>query len=168
MAIGAMLGVAVTPFADSLYLRSGRKHGGQGRPEARLYVSVLGSLLMSFGLFIFGWSAYGPHAHWMGPMVGVLLVSFGIFTIYSAVFNYMSDCYGQWTSSALAAQSFLRNVFASAFPLFARQLYRGLGIQWASSLLGFLALALSAVPVLLFFNGSRIRRASKFAASDKD
>ncbi|ORY76374.1 major facilitator superfamily domain-containing protein [Protomyces lactucae-debilis] len=166
MIIGALLGIALSPVQDRLYLRSARKHNGVGRPEARLYMSIIGSLLLSFGMFIFGWSAYGSHAHWSGSAVGILLGTFGIFTIYSAVFSYMSDCYGQWTSSALAGQSFLRNVFASAFPLFGRQMYANLGNQWASSLLGFLALALTAVPIALFIYGPRVRRASKFAASD--
>lgn len=48
-------------------------------------------------------------------MVGIALTSIGIFTIYLAVFNVLADSYGKYASSALAAQSFMRNIFASAF-----------------------------------------------------
>jgi uncharacterized membrane protein YkvI len=42
------------------------------------------------------------------------------------------------------------------------EVYRKLGIDWASSLLGFIALALLPVPWVLFKYGSRIRAKSKY------
>lgn len=42
----------------------------------------------------------------------------GIFSIYLAVFNYLADSYHRYASSALAAQSFSRNMLAGAFPLY--------------------------------------------------
>jgi hypothetical protein len=41
---------------------------------------------------------------------------FGITSL--AVFNYLADAYGTYASSALAGQSFLRNMIAAAFPFF--------------------------------------------------
>jgi hypothetical protein len=35
-----------------------------------------------------------------------------------AVFNYLADAYGIYASSALAGQSFLRNMIAGSFPFF--------------------------------------------------
>lgn len=52
---------------------------------------------------------------WIGSIFGIGLASCGIFTIYLAVFNILADTYGQYASSALASQSFLRNMFGSGF-----------------------------------------------------
>jgi hypothetical protein len=38
-------------------------------------------------------------------------------------------------------------------PLVARPMYRALGIGWATSLLGFVALALAGIPVLFIIHG---------------
>ena len=68
-----------------------------------------------------------------------------------------------YASSALAAQSFLRNLSATAFPLFTNQLYNNLGFNWASTLLALIALLLVPIPFVLFFWGPAIRARSTFA-----
>lgn len=52
--------------------------------------------------------------------------------------------------------------------LFTIQMYNRLGYQWASSLLGFLALACCAIPYVFYFYGERIRRHSHFAYSEDE
>lgn len=42
-------------------------------------------------------------------------------------------------------------------------MFTGLGINWAASLLGFVALALTPFPYIFYVYGSKIRRLSKFA-----
>ena len=42
-------------------------------------------------------------------------------------------------------------------------MFRGLSIQWASSLLGFVALVLAPSPFLFFKHGHKVRSRSKFA-----
>ena len=135
MGIGATIALACAPLQDRLFNKSGspippsssvsssfpmgtEKAGKRGppRPEARLYASMAGSILFSVGMFLFGWCAY-PSVHWSAPIVGVGATAFGIFTMYLAVFNILADTYGKYASSALASQSFLRNVFASGFPV---------------------------------------------------
>ncbi|ORY73704.1 major facilitator superfamily domain-containing protein [Protomyces lactucae-debilis] len=166
MAVGCTISLAFAPLQNRWYLRASKSQPNHFNPEARLYTSMFGSLSFTIGIFIFGWSAKDVDSHWIGPAIGIVCVTFGIFSIYSAVFSYLSDCYGTWTSSALASQSFLRNIFASSFALFGKQLYQQLGIQWASSLLGFLCLMLSFTPFVLFRYGAQIRAASKFATSN--
>lgn len=41
-------------------------------------------------------------------------------------------------------------------------MYRNLGVQWATTVLGFVALALMPVPMMFFIYGARIRKLSKF------
>lgn len=68
-------------------------------------------------------------------------------------------------ASAIAANTIVRSTFAAACPLFARQMFGSMGINWAGSLLGFVALALTPVPVLLAIYGPKLREKSKFAPS---
>ncbi|KAL5084795.1 hypothetical protein Trisim1_011464 [Trichoderma cf. simile WF8] len=56
-------------------------------------------------------------------------------------------------------------ILSGAFPLFTTQMYRNLGIGWASSLLGFFAVALLPVPWIFFKFGKLIRSKSRYEAS---
>lgn len=52
---------------------------------------------------------------------------------------------------------------AASFPLFSRQMFQNMGIQWASTLLGCLALCLVPIPVGFYFFGKKMRMKSKYA-----
>jgi len=88
----------------------------------------------------------------------------GIFSIYLAVFNYLADTYGKYASSALAAQSFCRNMLGGAFPLFTKQMFTKMTYQGAGSFLGAVSALLTIVPWMLIFYGPRIRARSKIAS----
>ncbi|OCF31601.1 multidrug transporter [Kwoniella heveanensis BCC8398] len=167
LSVGAIVGTIINPFQDRLYLQSARKNKeveGKPIPEARLYFSVPGSLLFAGSLFWYGWSSY-PHVHWIVPTLAIGCIGLGIYAIYMATVTYLTDAYEKYASSALSAASLGRNSFAGAFlPLASQSLFNNLGFHWAGSLLGFLALVLSGVPVLLFFKGKYLRSRSPFIA----
>lgn len=52
---------------------------------------------------------------------------------------------------------------AASFPLFSRQMFQNMGIQWASTLLGCVAAVLVPIPVAFLFFGRSLRKRSKFA-----
>ncbi|KAL2392073.1 Efflux pump atB [Exophiala dermatitidis] len=131
-------------------------------PEGRLYFACLESILLPIGLFWFGWTTYSS-VHWISPVIAIGVAQMGIFVIYLAVFNYLADVYHRYASSALAAQSFMRNMMAAVFPLFTVQMFRNLGYPGASSLLGGISALLTVVPWVLLFNGEKIRARSKIA-----
>jgi DHA1 family multidrug resistance protein-like MFS transporter len=64
--------------------------------------------------------------------------------------NYLADAYPNYAASVLAGNDFFRSSFGAGFPLFATAMYENLGVGWASSLLGFLAIAFIPIPFLLF------------------
>jgi DHA1 family multidrug resistance protein-like MFS transporter len=68
-----------------------------------------------------------------------------------------------FAASAIAANTFLRSLAGSGFPLFATQMIEGMGVQWAGTLLGCVALALVPLPVLFYLKGAKIRERSTFA-----
>lgn len=162
--VGAVIGTLVNPVQDWLYLRTASKNTerpGKPIPEARLYTSIPGSLLFTAGLFIYGWTCR-PSIHWIVPAIGVTTVGVGIYSIYMGVVNYLTDAYEKYAASALSAASLGRNSFGAFLPLASGQLFSTLGFGWAGSLLGFIGLALSVVPVVLLFRGKDIRARSPF------
>lgn len=87
----------------------------------------------------------------------------GFFTIFQAALNYLIDTFQSVAASAVAANTFLRSVFAGCFPLFATAMFRNLGVPWASSVLGFFAIALIPIPYLFYIFGPRIRAKGKWS-----
>lgn len=71
---------------------------------------------------------------------------------------YTMDFYGPlYGASAIAANALLRYGIGSTFPLFAEQMYVGLGVGWASSLLGFCSTAFASIPFLFYHYGPSLR-----------
>ncbi|KAI2945115.1 hypothetical protein CBS147321_4053 [Aspergillus niger] len=164
ISVGALIGTLVNPLQDMLYLRSAKRNKekpGKPIPEARLYTSIIGSLLFTGGLFWYGWASF-PSVPWIVPTLGIGATGIGIYSIYMAVVNYLTDAYEKYAASALSAASLGRNSFGAFLPLASYQLFQNLGYGWAGSLLGFIGLALSVVPVVLVWKGPEIRRRSPF------
>lgn len=132
-------------------------------PEARLYFTCVTATLLPIGLFMFGFTAR-PSTHWIAPAIAITLATIGIYSVYLAVFNYFADTYHRYASSALAAQSFCRNVLGGVFPLVTTPLFTNLGEARAGGVLGSIAIALTFVPWVLIFFGERIRARSRFAS----
>ena len=98
----------------------------------------------------------------MIPTAGLTLIGFGVFAVYFSVSTFLIDAYEKYAASALAAATFGRGIFSAALPLASQAMFARLGIRWASTLLGGVALALSAVPLLLVWKGDEVRRRSPF------
>ena len=62
----------------------------------------------------------------------------------------------------MSATSICRSIFGAVLPLAAKPMYQRLGISWASSLLGFLSLAMSIIPFAFIKYGGKIRANSRF------
>ena len=68
-----------------------------------------------------------------------------------------------FAASAIAANTFLRSLAGAGFPLFATYMIEGMGVQWAGTLLGCVALVLVPLPVIFYMKGGKIREKSTFA-----
>ena len=168
--IGILVGEIIGFMAcmpQNRYYQSTAKHNriepGTPIPEARLPLSIPASLLgLAGGLFWYGWTSF-LRLHWILPTIGIGFVGFGIMVIVTAVDLYITDAYQTFAGSAIAAVALGENLFAAWLPLSTETMYRVLGFQWASSLLGFVALALTLAPIVLFLKGDVVRSHSKFA-----
>jgi hypothetical protein len=132
MCVGAALSTALSIYQDRLLYyyvkRSSDKSNFIQRadlssPESRLYFACVESTLLPIGLFWFGWTQF-PSLPWIVPTLSIGCSTMGIFSIFLAVFNYFADCYHRYASSALAAQSFCRNIMSGVFPVVTAALFQ--------------------------------------------
>ncbi|KAI9838679.1 MAG: hypothetical protein M1819_004993 [Sarea resinae] len=108
------------------------------KPEMVLPPTFFGSASLPVCLFWYGWSAR-ESVHWIMPIIGAALFAIGIVTVFNAVLNYLGISYPPYTASIFAGNALFRASFGAIFPLFARQLFRRLGIGPGNSLLGGIA-----------------------------
>ncbi|KAG5811993.1 hypothetical protein H9Q74_005120 [Fusarium xylarioides] len=162
--IGCFLGLITVILCDVfLYRKQAPKYPPhQIPPEHRLYPSMIGSIGLPIGLFWFAWTAR-PGVSWASPAASMIIFAWGNLCVFVSTMQYITDTYhGSVVASAASANGLARYGFAGVFPLFTIQMYEKLGIDWASSLLAFVALALLPVPWVLFKYGPKIRTKSAY------
>ena len=134
-------------------------------PESRLYVSIAGSFIcLSGGLFVYAWTSF-DYLPWIAPATGIFLVGAGTTIVVNALADYAIDAYSEYAGSAVAAIILGENLFSAFLPLATQSMYVRLGFNWASTLMGFIGLALSCVPVMFVVWGKDIRARSKFMSA---
>ncbi|KAJ5902213.1 hypothetical protein N7495_002741 [Penicillium taxi] len=132
-------------------------------PEWRLPPAIFGGLFFCIGLFWFGWTGFTKDIHWMAPTASGIVTGFGIYVIFLQCFNYLIDSYLTFAASVFAANTIIRSAVGAAFPLFSKQMFHNLGVQWAGTLLGCLAAIMIPIPLIFIKIGPRLRKKSKFA-----
>lgn len=165
--IGIMIGAAF--FIPFIYRRFTKKLlvGEQVQPEVFLPMTILGSILMPIGIFIFGWTS-APDIHWIAPMIGTAVFAAGAFIVFQTLFNYLSMSFWRYLASVFAGNDLFRSIMAGAFPLFGRALFINLKnerfrVGWGSTVLACLCVVMVAIPVLFYLNGPKLRARSKYS-----
>lgn len=138
-------------------------------PEVFIPICIMGSCLMPVGIFIFAWTS-SPDIHWIAPMIGAALFAGGAFFVFQTLFNYLGMSFYRYLASVFAGNALFRSVIAGVFPLFGAPLFNNLKtkkypVAWGSSILGFIALVMIAIPILFYLNGPKLRARSKYAGS---
>jgi hypothetical protein len=186
VAIGVCLATLAAGVDNKRYVRLCAIAEVEGRavePETRLGTAMAGSIILPIGLFLFAWTTY-PSLHWIAPIIGAMIFSCGFVMVFISLLSYLVDsCKSRlcfvvlwsdlhthlytdvvYAASVLAANSVLRSLFGTAFPLFTTLMYRNLGNQWASSVPAFLVLGCLPFPFLFHKYGLQIRAKCKYAA----
>lgn len=168
LAIGVVASATCSPFVNKHYLSLCKKApGGKPAAEARLIPMMFSCWFIPIGLFVFAWTSYPRLSYW-GPMMGGFAVGFGFIFLYNSANNYLVDTYQHQAASALAAKTFIRSLWGAGCVLFTEQMYAALGLQWASTLLAFVALLCCLIPYVFYFKGAAIRKYSKYAFADDE
>ena len=161
--VGVLLGAAAQiAFTTTWYQRRLVARGGVLLPEDRLPLMFVGGLALVAGLFWFAWTS-DPRLSCVPQILAGLPIGFGIQLVFICGIAYIVDVYLLRAASAIAVNTFVRSGVAAGFPLFAPALYKRLGVPWATSLLGFIGVALLPCPVLFMVYGRRLRGWSRFA-----
>lgn len=165
IAVGSFIGLFMTvKFVDRIYKALKERNGGEGRPEFRTPAMMVGSVIITIGLFWYGWSIQG-HTHWIMPNIGAMLFTAGTISCLQGMQTYLVDSYQTYAASALAACAILRSLAGFAFPLFASYMYKDLGYGWGTSVLAFVSIAIGwTAPFIFWFFGPRLRAMSKYAS----
>ena len=133
-------------------------------PESRLYFACVEGVLFPIGIFWLAWTQF-ESVHWIVPTLAIAVSNMGIFITYLAGFSYLTDTYNIYASSAVAAQSFCRNLLGATVPLYIDPMLDKMTFQGGLSFLGSVAVLLAFVPWALVIWGPVIRRRSPIATS---
>ncbi|KAK9470496.1 major facilitator superfamily domain-containing protein [Dipodascopsis tothii] len=155
--------VTVAHLAYDVYVarREARTGVRVSMERRRLPPTCVCAFCVPLSLFWLAWTS-DPAVPFQACMMAGLPFGMGFTSIFIGFLNYGTDCYRIYAASALGIMSVTRSLVAAMFPLFARGMYERLGVQWASSLLGFLALALGPLPVVFLWKGQALRSRSRF------
>ena len=63
-----------------------------------------------------------------------------------------------YAASALATNTVIRSIAGAVLPLAGLPMYRALGLGWGNSLLGFIAIGLMPMSIVLLKYGERVRK----------
>ncbi|KAI9754803.1 MAG: hypothetical protein M4579_004528 [Chaenotheca gracillima] len=161
--VGAFIACGLFVWYDSILQQAKQRRAPWAMSEEyrRLPLACVGGPIFSISLFWLGWSARAD-VHWIVPMLAGIPFGIGFLLIFMAFLNYLTDAYETFAASALAAASCCRSIFGAVLPFAAQPMYAKLGVDWASSLLGFLSLGMVIIPFVFIRYGDRIRANSKF------
>ncbi|KAH7204744.1 major facilitator superfamily domain-containing protein [Fusarium oxysporum] len=156
--IGMILGVIGIGQVTDLMVKRNKLRGVVHQPKFRLVpiITIPCGLALPCGLFIYGWTTYHT-VHWIVPMISVSIMCMGLMTVNSCIQNYLLDTYPRYAASVSAALTILRSFVAALLPLSGLQMYEAMGLGWANSLLGFVALVLIVIPLILYKFGELIK-----------
>ena len=88
-----------------------------------------------------------------------------VFPSHTMQVPYLIDTYQMTAASALAAGLASRALVGSAFPLFSLQMYRGITVQGATSLLAGISCLLTPIPFIFNRYGMKIRGRSRYTVA---
>ncbi|KAJ5994556.1 major facilitator superfamily domain-containing protein [Penicillium sp. IBT 35674x] len=160
--VGVICAVMINFANQPRYQRAVKTNGGKAVPEARLPPIIIGGVLLSVGLFWFGWTA-APKWPWPSPVVAGGFIAAGFNIVFQQCLNFLVDTYGPFAASAVSANTILRSILACAMPIAARPMFMNLGLGPAASLLGGISCLALPVPFLFMKYGETLRAKSKFA-----
>ncbi|EGW30400.1 multidrug resistance protein 10 [Spathaspora passalidarum NRRL Y-27907] len=165
LVVGMISTCLISPyFIDKLYLKLLHRNNGVSKPEFRFIPLMIGVFIVPIGLFIIAWTAY-PSVHWIAPIIGSAVYGCGTILVFNGIFAYTVEAYRLYAASAMATNSFIRSIMSGVFPLFGLQMYKAMGIHWATTLLALFAVVLIPIPFLFFKYGEYLRSKSPYAWS---
>ncbi|KAL2431207.1 MFS-type transporter pyvG [Exophiala dermatitidis] len=162
MVVGCMLGIIIYCSYVYWYLEPDILAHGLRAQEHRLVPALFAVTLMPAGIFWFGWTA-DPNIHWIVGIIGITFYAVGAFLVFQCIFMYLPLTYPRYAASLFAANDLCRSALAAGAIVFARPLYKNLGVGRGISVLGGLLVGGVLGTWALWYWGAKLRARSKFA-----
>lgn len=134
--------------------------GHKGKPEYRLPLSILGSIILPISVTAYGWIA-----QYKLPVLLLLgcVVCIGSTLLLTVVplSNYVVDAFGMYSASALTGVIVTRCLAGTFLPLTFIPLAESFGYGLGCSCLGALSLVMAIIPICVFRYGEKWRQCSE-------
>ncbi|KAK5116219.1 hypothetical protein LTR62_008546 [Meristemomyces frigidus] len=160
--VGIAGGAGMMVYSTATNFKKAFHKHGKPIPEERLPPMIICAIILPIALFWFAWSSM-TYVSWVPSVIATGFLGMSLLVTFWQGINYIIDVYGFYSNSAIAVNTFIRSIAGAVFPLFATQMYRGLGVPWATSLLAFICVLFVPAPLLFYRYGARIRARSRFA-----
>lgn len=154
-----------TRMTDHRTILKYKEEGISPQPEHKLLGFSLGAPILAVGLWWFAWTI-PPRVtgvHWIVPSLALVLIGYALNEFDAVLAGYLADSYLSYAASGFAALALVRAVLSGVFPLFATQMFDGLGANVAASVLAAVATVFCIVPPVFARYGAKIRARSTFA-----
>jgi Arabinose efflux permease len=165
LCLGLGFGALLCSFLLDRYIQRAKTRSEVFAPEQRLPLLLPACLLMSAGLFLFGWTVQ-YRIQFVVPILGTALVGVGLAATSISLQTYIVDSFGIYAVSAISATMVVRNTTAAFLPLAGPPLFDALGYHWGGTLLGCVVLIFSLLPLSLIKYGERLRGSRSFRYGD--
>ncbi|PGH12054.1 hypothetical protein AJ80_06873 [Polytolypa hystricis UAMH7299] len=160
IAVGMIVGLVYAIYDNKRYMKLFLAQTATA--ESRLPPAIVGAIVLPVGMFAFAWTTY-PSIHWSVSIILSAPFGLGGVLVILPMVNYLIDSYTIYAASVLAAAAIFRSIIGAVFPLFTTQMYKSLGIHWASSVPAFLTLACMPFPFIMYRYGAPLRMKCKYA-----
>ncbi|KAL6229841.1 hypothetical protein BDW75DRAFT_249232 [Aspergillus navahoensis] len=165
--VGVLIAIACEPIFRKVINLHRKPEGGNVPPEAMVSTVGFGATLLAVGQLWFSWTCT-PNTHWIVPILAGVPFGAGNACVFIYASNYLARSYGIYAASALAGNMLLRSIVGACLPLAGPSMYGTLGLNWASTLLGIVEAACISIPVVFYFYGHKIRKASPLIRMTED
>ncbi|EXJ81042.1 hypothetical protein A1O3_07330 [Capronia epimyces CBS 606.96] len=158
MVVGIIVGgLYLIVIVQPSYRRKLAANNNIALPEWRLQPAIAGAVSFAVGILWFGWTGYREDIHWILPALSGILTGLGIIVIFQQLGNYLIDVYLPVAASVFAGSAVIRSLCGAGFPLFAKAMFQSLGINYASTVLGGVAVLGIPIPVAFYLRGAALR-----------
>lgn len=105
----------LVPKIDTVFNRLSEKHHGS-KPEYRLPLANIGSILIPISLFWFAWTVEF-HVRWFVTILSTFFYGVGQVAIFNSTQNYYIDSFEKYAASAIAAGALFRSIIGGVVPV---------------------------------------------------
>lgn len=159
--IACLLGVVAGSIftgrvSDWWILHRARKNGGIYEPEQRLWLFAPSSIIIPFGLILWGIGA-SHHVHWFGLVFAMFVLGFVNTCGCTLAVNYLVDCFKEMSGDALSSVIFIRNTMSFAIGYGITPWLKNMGTQNCFISAAFIGLAASLAFLIMIKWGKQFR-----------